>query len=40
AIGLMLVAGAAGAVLGFCLLRVLDGLPRAIATGSAARPAD
>ncbi|WP_181261899.1 MFS transporter [Pseudomonas aeruginosa] len=40
AIGLMLVAGAAGAVLGFCLLRALDGLPRAIATGSAARPAD
>ncbi|WP_244248550.1 hypothetical protein, partial [Pseudomonas aeruginosa] len=25
---------------GFCLLRALDGLPRAIATGSAARPAD
>ncbi|WP_244260847.1 hypothetical protein, partial [Pseudomonas aeruginosa] len=23
-----------------CLLRALDGLPRAIATGSAARPAD
>ncbi|EOT7835786.1 CynX/NimT family MFS transporter [Pseudomonas aeruginosa] len=40
AIGLMLVAGAAGAVLGVCLLRTLDGLPRAIATGSAARPAD